>query len=113
MGEKNTAKKGEKKPTENGIPRVFIMLPDKDGIDTMKSLEDLGIQFGSAEFWDHAQRGNAFAIPAGSVNPIQIGAIISDGRKPEVRLSAPVDMFEIPVAGRQTESEVVNQNGNR
>lgn len=61
-----------KVPESAGIPRIFIMSLDKDGRDKRMSLEEAGIQYGSREFWQQAQQGNVFALPAGEATPVQL-----------------------------------------
>ena len=52
-------------PETEGVPRIFVMGKGKDGHDTMMSLKEAGIDFGSKEFWRQSQMGNVFAYPAG------------------------------------------------
>ncbi len=92
--EKLGIKLGEngKVPESEGIPRIFIMQPDKNGIDSMKSLDAAGLSYGSREFWKEAQLGNIFAFPSGSEKPVQVNAEIFPDKRPKVSISAPLDM---------------------
>ena len=64
--------KDGKVPESVGIPRIFIMGPDREGRDRRMSLEEAGVQYGSREFWQQAQQGNVFALPAGEATPVQL-----------------------------------------
>ena len=61
-----------KVPESAGIPRIFVMGLDKDGRDRRMSLEEAGVRYGSREFWQQAQQGNVFALPAGEATPVQL-----------------------------------------
>ena len=59
-------------PDADGIPRIFIMGKGADGHDTMLSLDEAGVSYGSREFWKQSQLGNVFAYPAGETKPVQM-----------------------------------------
>ena len=84
-----------KVPVRDGVPRIFIMQPGEDGIDRVKTLDEAGIRTGTREFWNQVQKGNVFAYPTGSENPVQIQADIRPGRRPEAKFSAPLDMEDV------------------
>ena len=81
-----------KVPVRDGVPRIFVMQPNENGVDTMKSLDDAGLKPGTREFWDQVQKGNVFAYPAGSEKPVQIQAEIKNFSKPKPLYSKPLDM---------------------
>ena len=88
-------------PESAGIPRIFVMGLDKDGHDKRMSLEEAGVRYGSREFWQQAQQGNVFALPAGEATPVQLtvtrtensGSVIirpvGVDKLPEVQLKRP------------------------
>ena len=82
-------------PERDGVPRIFMMQPDEDGVDRVQTLDQAGIQFGTREFWTQVQKGNVFAFPTGSTEPVQIQANIRPGSMPKASFSAPLDMEEI------------------
>ena len=82
-------------PVSDGAPRIFVLQTGEDGIDRMKSLDELGVKYGSRECWQIAQSGNLFAYPAGSSDPVQINARITKGNAPQIRVSAPLDIEDI------------------
>ena len=80
------------------IPRIFVLGKDGNGLDTMKSFPEAGLQLGSPEFWKQVQLGNVFAYPAGKAQPVQIGIKCENGGRPEPAVSAPVDIDRMPKA---------------
>ena len=81
-----------KVPVKDGIPRIFIMQPNENGIDTMMSLDAANIKPGSREFWSEAQKGNIFAFPGGSEKPVQVQLDLQPMKVGVPKFSAPVDM---------------------
>ena len=83
-----------KVPESAGIPRIFIMGLDRDGRDRRMSLEEAGITYGSREFWQQAQQGNVFALPAGEATPVQL-TVTRNERKASVSIR-PVGVDKLP-----------------
>ena len=81
-----------KVPEIDGVPRIFVMQPNENGIDSVHSLDAAGLKYGSREFWLQAQKGNVFAYPAGSDKPVQLKPEIYADKKPRHNFSKPVDM---------------------
>ncbi len=86
-----------KVPKKHGVPSIFILKKDAQGVERQVDLADAGIELNSREFWYQAQLGNIFAYPAGSTKPIQISARFSRGH-PDLNYSRPIDPDKIPVA---------------
>ena len=84
-------------PMKNGVPSMFIMQKDEQGVEQQVDLAKAGITIGSPDFWYQAQLGNLFAYPAGSKDPVQIGASVHSFR-PELFVSKPIKTDEIPEA---------------
>ena len=84
-------------PMKNGVPSMFIMQKDEQGVEQQVDLAKAGITVGSPDFWYQAQLGNLFAYPAGSKDPVQIGASVHSFR-PELFVSKPIKTDEIPEA---------------
>ena len=85
-------------PKADGVPRMFIMGKGEDSHDTMMSLEDAGVQYGSKEFWRQSQLGNVFAYPAGETKPVQMRLELH-GNAPNIitsKLIEPKDMPQPP-----------------
>ena len=84
--------------TDN-IPRLFVLTanPDDPRADEVKDLRSAGIRFGSVEFWKEVQKGNIFAYPAGSANPVQLRLDTSIPGKPVFGYSKPIDPEDIPM----------------
>lgn len=66
----NMSKVGDKVPVNGGVPALFL-LDEKDPAHP-RSLEEAGVEFGSLQFWEMAQKGKLFAYPAGKKEPIQL-----------------------------------------
>ena len=65
-----------KVPESGGVPRIFIMGVDANGVEKPMSLDEAGIQLTpkNKKFWEQVGMGNVFVYPAGSEHPIQIQA---------------------------------------
>lgn len=81
-------------PESAGIPRIFVMGLDKDGRDRRMSLEEAGVRYGSREFWQQAQQGNVFALPAGEPTPVQL-TVTRTAKKASVSIR-PVGVDKMP-----------------
>lgn len=86
---------GGKVPEKDGVPRMFMLKPDENGIDRITTLDQAGIKFGTREFWSQVQQGNMYAYPTGSADPVQIQTTIKPGSRPAVTFSAPLEMNEV------------------
>ena len=75
---------GGKVPESDGVPRIFLMGLDSTGRDRRLTLEENGIAFGSREFWQEAQMGNVFALPAGERTPVQLTVTLPERGDPQV-----------------------------
>ncbi|MBR6351189.1 MAG: hypothetical protein IKR93_02545 [Firmicutes bacterium] len=84
-----------KVPEKDGVPRIFMLQKDENGIDRVKSLDEGGVKPGSREFWQQVQEGNVFAYPAGSEHPVQVQAEIKATSAPKVGYSYQVDMDNV------------------
>ena len=84
-----------KVPEKDGVPRIFMLQKDENGIDRVKSLDEAGVKLGTREFWQQVQEGNVFAYPAGSEDPAQIQAKITNNSAPKVSHSFRVDMDSV------------------
>lgn len=86
----------KKAPKRNGVPSMFILQKDPQGVEKQVDISEAGIEIGSAEFWYQAQLGNLFVYPAGSANPSQLSVELHEGR-PKLNLSKPIEPEDIPV----------------
>ncbi|MBQ3579238.1 MAG: hypothetical protein II974_11320 [Firmicutes bacterium] len=87
--------KDGKIPEADGVPRMFIMGKGEDGHDTVMSLEEAGVTYGSKEFWRQSQLGNVFAYPAGETKPVQMRLELH-GNSPIVNYSKLIDSKDMP-----------------
>ena len=89
---------GEAEKTNN-IPRMFILQQSQNdaAADEMKDLDSAGVPFGSLEFWKEVQKGNVFAYPAGSAQPVQLRLDTSVPGHPVFGYSQPIDPEDIPM----------------
>lgn len=69
-----------KVPETGGIPRIFVMGVDAQGVERPMSLEEAGLDLspGNRKFWEQVNMGNVFAYPAGEDNPVQLQANLGD-----------------------------------
>ena len=74
---------------------MFIMGKGEDGHDTVMSLEEAGVTYGSKEFWRQSQLGNVFAYPAGETKPVQMRLELH-GNSPIVNYSKLIDSKDMP-----------------
>ena len=88
--------KDGKPPVRNGVPSMFIMQKDENGVERPVDINKTGIDMGSRDFWHQAQLGNVFAYPAGSKDPVQINANFTS-YIPKLEISAPIAPENMPV----------------
>lgn len=86
----------KKAPVKNGVPSLFILQKDENGMEKQVDLGKAGIEIGSRDFWYQAQLGNLFAYPSGSRDPVQIHGDFHSYR-PELSISGPIKPENIPV----------------
>ena len=69
-----------KVPTSGGVPRIFVLGLDAEGIERPMSLEEAGLDLSprNAKFWQQVSMGNVFAYPAGQDHPVQLHADASN-----------------------------------
>ena len=77
-------------------PRAFVLSPNVQHIDEVKSFDELGLQIGSAEFWRQVQLGNVFVYLAGQKEPSQLQINIKKGATPTLGLSKPLTNKDMP-----------------
>ncbi len=89
---------GDAEKSDN-IPRLFILQPSQSdpAQDEAKDLKSAGIPFGSLAFWKEVQKGNVFAYPAGTANPVQLRLDTSVPGHPVFGYSKPIDPEDIPL----------------
>ena len=65
-----------KVPETNGVPRIFVMGVDGQGVEKPMSLEAAGFDLSpvNQKFWQQVAMGNVFVYPAGAENPSQLHA---------------------------------------
>ena len=94
----NISKPGDNVPTNNGVPRIFI-LDEKDPARP-RSLEEENVAVGSLLFWELAQKGRLFAYPSGQKEPVQLQLKVPKMGAPEVSVSEPLSTQPEKLASR-------------
>jgi len=79
----------------NGNSRLYIIMPQDDGTDTLVPCNGKEPSIQSYEFWDLVQRGNVLAFPAGDTKPVQLQMIFQSSNA-ELSFSSPLEPGTIP-----------------
>ncbi len=83
--------------SEKGTPRVFFTLPGADGADTVKSLQETGMEnWWGKDFWNQVQMGNVFVYPARSEKPCQLQLGNDQNGNWQLSISRPLEAEEMP-----------------